>query len=122
MHNEIQEDYQSKSFMNIAKKGYFYLGRGLDETRRWQSLIIGILGLAAVTKITSIWLIATIFISSSAILIVIGHFLVHRVSRMMDYLGIKFGSHFATKSFDYVEAQYKLLEEIRDMMAQKKIK
>lgn len=116
MKNEINDDYHSKSWMNLAKKGYFYLGRGLAELNNWKNLFIGIIGLCIAVKIESIWIMAVIFAISIPLLILAGYIMVHRISRMMDYLSIKFGSHFATRNFDYVEGQYELMKEIRDMM------
>lgn len=122
MKNETNDDYHSKSWMNLAKKGYFYLGRGLAELNNWKNLFIGIIGLCIAVKIESIWIMAVIFAISIPILIVAGYVMVHRVSRMMDYLSIKFGSHFATRNFDYVEGQYELMKEIRNMLAENKKK
>jgi len=41
---------------------------------------------------------------------------VHKVSKIKEWLGTKYGSHYAVQNFDYIKAQYEISIEIRDLL------
>lgn len=52
------------------------------------------------------------FIGAIIILIPTGYYRVHHISKVSEWLNTKYGSHYAIKNFDYVKAQYELLEKM----------
>ena len=61
------------------------------------------------------------FTVSIAILIPTGHFMVHKVSKVKEWLTTKFGSHYAIQNFDYVKAQYELLVSIKKLLEDQQV-
>lgn len=52
------------------------------------------------------------FVGAIIILIPTGYYRVHHISKVSEWLNTKYGSHYAIKNFDYVKAQYELLQNI----------
>lgn len=95
---------------------YFYCSNGLTILNEFRNLFLGILGLYIALKWDNIWIAISLFIISVIILTIVGYYTVHRISKVREFLGIRFGSHFGKKSFDYTEGSYELLKEIRDKL------
>lgn len=112
----MMEDQYDKGAKNGSIRAYFYLGRGLNELNNWKNLFLGIIGLAIALKFDSVGLMIVMFLVSIPILALVGYVMVHHVSRLTEYLGVKFGSHYAMRNFDYVKAQYELLEDIKRLL------
>lgn len=108
-----------KGKQNWLIRAYFYCSNGLTIVNEFRNLILAILGLYIALKWTNIWFAILLFIFSAILLTLIGYYIVHRVSKVREFLGMRFGSHFGKKSFDYQEASYELLVEIRDLLLHK---
>jgi hypothetical protein len=52
------------------------------------------------------------FVVSIPILIGMGYVNVHKISKVKEWLSIKFGTHYGIQQFDYVKKTAELLEEI----------
>lgn len=98
---------------NRAIRYYFYLQAGLNIVNNFRNLILAILGIYIALHLEAWWLLVVMFIPSAIILTVVGYFVVHRVNKIQEWLGIRFSTHFAKKQFDLQEGIYEELREIR---------
>lgn len=97
-------------------RAYFYCSNGLVVLNEFRNLFLGILGLYIALKWDNWTYGVILFIGCVIILTLVGYYKVHKVSKITEWLGIRFGSHFGKRSFDYQEASYELLVEIRNLL------
>lgn len=95
---------------------YYYLSNGLVELNGFRNLFLGILTIYITFKLQSYWWAVGIFAVSIFILTIVGYFTIHKVSKVRDWLSVRFSSYFGMKSINYVEENYKLMVEIRDLL------
>lgn len=101
---------------------YFYLSNGLNILNEFRNLFLGIVAIYITLKLTNpLWMVA-MTIPSLIVLTLIGYFTIHHIAKVKDWLGVKFGSHYGIKSFNYNKGTYELLEEIRDLLLEQKNK
>lgn len=98
---------------------YYYLERGLEILNNFRNLFLGILGLYIALKLDAWWLMPVFFGVAVLVLTAIGYYNVHKITKIREFLNIRFGTHFGLKTFDYNKAQAELLAEIRDMLRTK---
>ena len=110
------DDLYIKGGENKLIRYYFYLSNGLNIINEFRNLFIGIVAIYIALKFTSVWWMVVMFVPSVIVLTVLGYYVVHKVSKVRDYLGTKFGSHYGIRNFNYAEESYKRLEEIRDLL------
>lgn len=92
---------------NKAIRYYFYMSRGLDLFNNFRYVFLTIFGIYFTLKLkNAMWLLA-MFGFSIPLLMVIGYYSVHHVGKVIDWLNVKFSTHFGM-------LQITLLEEIRD--------
>lgn len=109
-----------KGSQNRLIRYYFYVTKGLDILNLFRNLFLAIFAVYFALKLTNVmWLIA-IFIPSIVGLAIAGYYSVHRMSTVMEWLGIRFGTHYATKNFDYVRKTYEEVENIRKILDKNK--
>lgn len=101
---------------NRVIRYYFYLSNGLAILNEFRNLFLGIFAVYFTLKITSIPLLIAMFIISVIILTVVGYYVIHHVSKVREWLQIKFGTHYGVRSFDYQKGTYELLKEIKDKL------
>ncbi len=99
---------------------YFYLNAGLGELNNFRNLFLGIFAIYIALKLTNVIWMVILFIPSVVVLTFIGYYMIHRVSKVREWLSIRFSSYFGKESINYTEANYKMLEEIRDLLKYKK--
>lgn len=93
-------------------KLFFYLKSGNSLLNEGKNLITFIFaGYFALKLSNPIWLIA-MFGISLPILAVVGWFCVHKWNKILEWLSVKYGTHYAIKQYTLVERQTELLEEI----------
>ncbi len=109
---ENEEKYL-KGFRNRIIRYYFYLSNGLDVLNNFRNLFIGILGIYIALKLTNLMWMAVMVIPSFIILTIVGYYFVHHVSKIKEWLGMRFGTHFGIKSFDYQKGSYEALLQIQ---------
>ena len=97
---------------NYFIRMYFYLSNGLGIVNEFRNLFLGIFGLYFTLKLENPVIMVFLFIGSVVVLIPVGHYMVHKVSKVKEWLATKFGSHYAIKNFDYTKEQNELLKEI----------
>lgn len=104
---------------NWLIRAYFYCSNGLTILNEFRNLFLGILALYLALKLDKLWILPVMAIPCILILTLTGYYVVHRVSKVREWLGMRFGTHFGIKSFNYTEENYKLLSEIRDLLRNK---
>lgn len=99
---------------------YYYLENGLNILNEFRNLFLLIAAAYITLKLESYgWLIA-MTIPSVVLLIFVGRYNVHRLSKMKEWLSIRFSTHFGIKNFNHTERQTQLLEEILAELKNKK--
>jgi hypothetical protein len=101
---------------NYLIRVYFYLTNGLSLVNDFRNLGLGIFALYITLKLTNPWWLLGMAAISVIILTPTGYFMVHKVSKVKEWLSTKFGSHYAIQNFDYVKAQYEALERIEKLL------
>ena len=119
--NEIfrDDDKYLKGTQNWIIRYYYYLSTGLNELNGFKNLFLGILTIYITFKLTSYWWGVGIFVASIVILTVVGYYIIHRVGKVRDWLGLRFSSYFGRQQVNYTEEQFKVLAEIRDLLKNK---
>lgn len=108
-----------KGTKNWLIRMFFYLKTGNSVVSEFRYTILGIMGLYAVLRLTNpLWLIG-ITVLSTPILIVIGNFWTHRVGKVVEWLSVKFATHYAIKQFKITEDTLKELRAIRKAISKK---
>ena len=105
-----------KGAQNWLIRYYYYLSSGLNEFNSFRNIFIGILTVYITFKLESYWWAIGMFATAIVILIVVGYYIIHRVSKIRDWLGVRFSSYFGMKQINYTEESFKLLTEIRDSL------
>ena len=105
-----------KGAKNRMIRYYFYLSNGLGMLNEFRNLFLGIIAIYIALKFTNVIWMGVMFIPSIIILTVVGYYVVHHISKIKEWLGIKFGSHYGIKNFDYTKGSYELLLEIKELL------
>jgi membrane protein implicated in regulation of membrane protease activity len=74
--------------------------------------MLGIIALYVALHFANVWIAVLMFIICIPILIVMGYYNVHHISKVRDRLNVKFGTHYGIQQFDYTKRTAELLEEI----------
>lgn len=107
-----KEDDYMKGKENWFIRMWFYCRNGAVLTKDFQVLGLIVLGLYAVLKLTNpLWLILMIIVIMPTFTL-IGHYQVHKISKVSEWLSIRFATHFAIKQYNLNEEQVKLLKKI----------
>jgi hypothetical protein len=97
---------------NKAIRYYFYIQRGLALLNEFRYLIMAVLAVYALLKLEDWWLMPIMFFGSIPVLLFLGWISVHRMSRVMDYLSVQFGTHFGRYSVELQEKTLEVLEKL----------
>ncbi len=116
----MNEDEYLKGTQNWLIRAYFYCSNGLAVLNEFRNMLLGIFALYFALKLTNYLYLIAMTMVGTVILTLVGYVVVHKVARVKEWLGIRFGSHFAIKSYDYTIDNNKLLKEIRDLLQQKR--
>lgn len=108
----MNEEQYLKGNRNFFIRVYFYLSNGLSIVNEFRNLLLGIFGVYITLKLEHPMIMVGLFVVAVIILVPVGYFMVHYVSKVKEWLGTKFGSHYAIKNFDYMKRQCELLEEV----------
>ncbi len=95
---------------------YFYLFNGLNVLNQFRNLGLGIIAVYIALKLTNYWWLVAMTVPSIIILIIVGYYFVHRATKVQEWLGIRFSSHFGMKSFNYQEESYETLVRIEELL------
>lgn len=99
-------------------RAYFYCSNGLGILNEFRNLFLGIFAIYIALKWDNIMLAVGLFLISMVILTFMGYYTVHKVSKVREWLGMRFSTHFGIKSYNYTEDSNKLLKEIKDLLIQ----
>lgn len=99
---------------NKAIRFYFYAKSGLAFLNEARYLIMGTFALYYTLRLSNPIFLVLIFFAAVPVLIGLGWLAVHRMGRVIDYLNIRFSTHYAKKQFDIFEG---MLEELKKMNA-----
>lgn len=111
----IEQEYLAGG-KNLAIRLYFYLSNGLGIVNEFRNLLLGIFGIYIALKLDQPLIMAALFLASVIVLIPLGWFMVHRVSKVREWLNTRYGSHYAVRNFDYVKAQHEEMVRIRELL------
>lgn len=109
------QQYDSQYMPGLENRVYrywFYLNNGLNIVNQFRNLILAILGLYFVLKIDNWLILPAIFIPSIVILTIVGYYITHRVNKVMDWLSLRFATHYGIKQFNLQQNISETLERI----------
>lgn len=127
--NEIKDtSEEDKKFLygrqNWFIRMYFYLENGLNILNEFRNWFLALAALYIALKLDpnlhGLIVITSVAIPSIALLIIAGKYNVHVLSKMKEWLSVRFSSHYSLRNFNYQEQQAELLKEIRDLLKIKK--
>lgn len=121
--DQVREEYNKtydKGILNHGIRAWFYLQRGLALMNEFKYLIAGILAFYVTLKLNSFWWIAILFAIAIPVLLAIGYFHTHKMSKAIEWTNMVFASYFSRYGMDLTEEQNKLLIEIRDLLKEQK--
>lgn len=109
------EQYDAKYLSgawNKVIRYYYYLEQGLNILNEFRNLFLGILGLYIALHLTNLMWMIIMVVPSLLFLTIAGFYSVHKVSKVREWLTIRFGTHYGLTTFNYQKRQYELLQEI----------
>lgn len=110
-----QQEY-IKGKENFLIRMFYYLHNGATLLNEFRNLIMGVFALYFLLKLTNpIWMVV-MFVVSVPILILIGHYNVHKMAKVNEYLNTRFSTHYALKTFELNQQTVKLLEDINEKL------
>lgn len=98
---------------------YYYLTQGLNFMNDFRNLFLGVLGLYFALKVDNPLILVYMTLPSLIVLALVGYYVVHHVSKVRDWLAVKFGSHYTIQQFDYTKGSYELLVKIEKLLNEK---
>lgn len=113
--NEFDEQF-FPGVENRAIRYYYYVQRGLDILNSFRNLFLVIFAAYFALKLDSYWVLVGMFIVSLAVLFIVGFYATHRVNRVLDWLGLRFATHYGIKQFNLTQGIYDTLQEIKDKL------
>ncbi len=113
--NQYDEQYMHGAENRLIRY-YFYLNAGLGILNQFRNLLLGIFGLYVVLKLDNPVFLVLMFIPSVVVLTVLGFYNIHKMNKVMEWIGLRFSSHYAIRQFNFNQNQCELLEEIRDTL------
>lgn len=79
---------------------YFYTNKGAGVVNDFKNVGLMVLGAYIALKLDNPWLLVIMTLTSLLALTVLGWYATHHMFKVMEYLGIRYGSHFAKKTYD----------------------
>lgn len=98
---------------------YFYANKGAGVVNDFKNVGLMVLGLYFAMKLTNPWLLIPMSLGSLIALTVLGWYATHHMFKVMDYLGIRYGTHFAKKTYDRQQETVDLLRSIEALLKDK---
>lgn len=112
--NNHQKYWEGKT--NKAIRYWFYISRGLDLFNNFRYVFMLIFGIYYTLKLNNYGWLVTMFFVFVPILGCIGYLSVHRMGCVIDWLNVKFSTHYGKYGFELQEEIVKLLTTIKDSL------
>lgn len=107
---------------NKAIRLFYYSQRGLVLANEFRYLFIAILGVYYAMRLSNpVWLVI-MFSVAVPLLIIIGWVSVHHISKVVDFLNIRFSTHYSLYQYELLENQLKELKEIKEKINESSLK
>lgn len=106
MENPREHEYWV-GLKNKSIRYYFYCNKGLDTFNNFRYVFMMIFGIYFTLKLKNAMWLLMMFGVSIPLLMCTGFYTIHHMGRVIDWLNIRFGSHYSLETF-------KLQVEIRD--------
>lgn len=97
---------------NRVIRYYFYVNRGLTLLNEARYLILAVFALYAILKLDNPLYMVVMFLISLPLLGVLGWLFTHRMAKVMDFLNVKFSTHYSKYSIELQEKQNDLIKEV----------
>lgn len=114
MNNNEQEKAYWNGPLNKSVRMWFYFQRGLSVLNEARYLIISIMAIYALLKMDNPWMMLVMFFIALPILGILGWFYTFKMAKTMDWLNVKFSTHYSKYSIEMQERQVKALESIEE--------
>ncbi len=101
---------------------YFYLNNGLAILNNFRNLFFGVFALYFTFHLTNPYLLAALLVPGILILIAVGYYSIHRMSKVQEWLGMRFATHYGIRSYNYNQGTYEELKEIKELLKDAKLK
>jgi len=121
---EINKEQSSPFEFADTKEGkgiqvFFYLRNGLSILNEFKNLIMFVFGVYFTLKLDSwVWLVV-MFIVALPILAGIGYLFVKRWNKILEWISIRYGTHYAIKQFTIYEEILNTLKDINSKIDKK---
>lgn len=92
---------------------YKYCTAGVDLIAQFKNLFLMIFGAYFLLKLDNPWLLVIAFIISLITSAILGWYRMMRMDKAIEWLTMKFSTHYGIKNFDYQENNNILLREIK---------
>ena len=104
-----QNEYWT-GFKNRIIRYHFYIQKGLDLFNSFRYLGLTIIGIYFALKVDNPSLLIIMFAVAIPLLMLVGWASVHHIGKVVDYLNVRFSSHYTIKTFELLT---EILEEIK---------
>lgn len=105
---------------NWSMRMYFYLQNGLSLLNDFHNILLAMITLNLTFGIKNIFILIGLAVPIVIAFVFIGYYNVHKFSKMREWLNMRFGTHYGIKSFNFTQANYEALTEIRDLLRELK--
>lgn len=88
---------------NRAVRAYFYLRKGLELVNELRYIFMAVFGIYYLTKMSNPFLLVLMFAVAVPLLVGIGWVAVHKMSVVLEFLGVRYTTAFGRYSFELQE-------------------
>ena len=112
---ELKEKYWDGRW-NKTVRFYFYLQKGLSLFNELRYVVMVCLALYAFMKLDNLFMIPLMFLCFIPPLIIFGWTAVHKMDKIIEFLNVRYATHYSHYNIEINEKQLKLLEEIKERL------
>jgi len=112
------KDHRSKEYWigpkNKAIRYYYYAKKGLELMNEFRYLIMAVFAMYYTLRINNIFLIPIMFFMAIPVLVFLGWLSVHHMQKVMEWINVRFSTHWSMYSYKLSEDRNITLKEIQD--------
>ncbi len=105
-----------KGFLNRVAQFYNYCLRGLEIVNNFKNLGLLIIAIYYGLRLTEWWWMGIMFLGSLPIIVGIGYFNTHYISKIIELINMKYGTTFGIRQFRLQEEILQELKEIKEKL------